>query len=132
MSTCAATTKTGAPCRGSAADGRDFCALHDPAHAAAQASGRRDGAATRGRQLRAGKSAPALIEFELELDDNGVPLANLDSIENAQRSVTVGLLEGRLSSRDAIARTRVLDSLGRAVVAAARAEERARRSRGWR
>jgi len=52
VTTCAATTKAGNPCRGRPVAGSRYCAFHDPQRAAAVAAGRRAGGHSRRRESR--------------------------------------------------------------------------------
>ena len=53
----------------------------------------------------------ATISIELEVDEHDQKLISFDALETAQRLVAIALLEGRMNSRDAGARTRVLSAL---------------------
>jgi hypothetical protein len=83
-----------------------FCYAHDSKSAAQRKATRRAGGRKRGEQLRQ-PNEPMVIE----VDDGETPLCTFDEIETAQRDVALALLGGRLSSKDALARTRVLAAL---------------------
>jgi hypothetical protein len=115
MGNCTAKTKRGTACKMAPLAGNEHCFTHAPGAARERARevSRRAGGAERGRAL----SSPPPSGLPNAADDN-TSLLFLSDVEDAQRKVAIDLLEGRLSSRDALARTRVLDALARRIIQA--------------
>jgi hypothetical protein len=108
---CESPTKSGEPCKGRPLDGDTRCLAHSdsPAAIAAREAGRRAGGEQRARQLYADTST------DTSTDEEENELLDLIDVEFAQREVTLDLLAGRLSPKDALARTRTLEALARRI-----------------
>jgi hypothetical protein len=108
---CESPTKSGEPCKGRPLDGDSRCLAHSdsPAAVAAREAGRRAGGEQRAKQLYADASA------DTSADDQEIELFDLPDVEDMQRWVTLELLAGRMSSKDALARTRTLEALARRI-----------------
>ncbi len=134
---CTAETQSGAPCRAQPLANENRCFAHadSPASVARRDAARKAGGAGRGAQLRRPNPPTMIIA---PADDDDVPLATLGEVEEAQRVITLDLLSGRLSAREALARTKCLGALASRIQDVQRAEraERAEQSaartgRGW-
>jgi hypothetical protein len=108
---CESPTKNGDPCKGRPLDGDNRCLAHSdsPAAIAAREAGRRAGGEQRAKQLYADTST------DTSTDEEENELLDLIDVEFAQREVTLDLLAGRLSPKDALARTRTLEALARRI-----------------
>jgi hypothetical protein len=108
---CESPTKSGEPCKGRPLDGDTRCLAHSdsPAAIAAREAGRRAGGEQRAKQLYAETST------EASTDEEEIELFDLPDVEDMQRWVTLELLAGRMSSKDAMVRTRVLEALARRI-----------------
>ena len=102
---CTAITRRGAPCRARALPDDTKCFAHtsDAAVAAAREAGRKDGGAQRGKQLATRNTQ--------EPPGSGAPLDTVAECEDAQREITSALLDGRMSPREALARTKAITAL---------------------
>lgn len=119
---CSSTTTRGKPCRMPALGGGSHCFAHAIDRQAQRAAARRAGGKSRGKQLQ----HPDAPMEDIPTDEDGVPLAELLDVENAQRKVAVDLLEGRVSAKEALARTRVLTALADRIRDTARAHQETR------
>jgi hypothetical protein len=112
---CESPTKSGEPCKGRPLDGDSRCLAHSdsPAAIAAREAGRRAGGEQRAKQLYAANTSSD--EQDGGDDEENNELLDLIDVEFAQRQVALDLLGGRLSTRDAMARTRALEALARRI-----------------
>jgi hypothetical protein len=108
MDHCSATTKAGKQCRARPLSDHDTCLAHcsDPDVVARRTAGNRAGG------IEATKPpAPAAWDVRRYSEDEDAPLYSFGDIANAQQTTTLDLLEGKITAKEALARTKVISAM---------------------